>query len=233
MQIQSVIIYKKFITPDIFIIRLKRAESDKFDFLPGQYIALEIPGFKSDKKHYFSIASDPNHEDYIELCIRIYGDWTKHLSAKIEGDTVEISGPFGEFIWKQNVKYPVFLVGGVGISPVMSMLLYIAHKKIDAKCILLYGNRTPETVIYKEELYNVQELIDLEIVNIYSHLLPQVQVDGYKGFVTKDILAKEVYFDKKPTFFITGPPIFIEKMQDILKNEFNVGSRDINFEQIS
>jgi NAD(P)H-flavin reductase len=233
MQIQSEIIYKKFLTPDIFIIRLSLTKTDEFRFLPGQYIALDIPGVKSEKKHYFSIASDPLQKDYIELCIRIYGDWTRNLSTKDIGEIIKISGPFGEFVWKKEVKYPVFLVGGVGISPTMSMLSYLAQKKSDVKCLLLYGNRTPDTVIYKDELDNLQEEIELEVINIYSHVLPEEQVDGYKGFVTKDILEKEVYFDKKPTFFMTGPPIFIEKMQDILINEFNVPKEDINFEQIS
>jgi NAD(P)H-flavin reductase len=233
MQMQSEIIYKKFLTPDIFIIRLSLTKTDEFKFLPGQYIALDIPGIKLEKTHYFSIASDPLQKDYIELCIRIYGEWTRNLSTKDIGDTLEISGPFGEFVWKKEVKYPVFLVGGAGISPVISMLRFIARKKNDTQCVLLYGNRTPDTVIYKDEIDRLQKQIKLDVVNIYSHILPETQVDGYKGFVTKELLEKEVYFDKKPVFFMTGPPIFIEKMQDILINEFNVSQEDINFEQIS
>lgn len=69
------------------------------------------------------------------------------------------------------------------------------------------------------------------IVHIFSHLLPNDPWQGYRGLVTSDVLQKEVDFYIEPTFFVIGPPIFIEKMDAILK-DYNVQDHKIKHELI-
>lgn len=221
--------------PGTFLVRVKPGDNKAiFEFLPGQYCQIKNPQYgKPQDIHTFSIASSPLTNDHLEFCIKVYGNWTKTLSEIKTGDTLQIAGPMGEFIWNKDTdSNAVFLVGGVGISPIMSMLRYINEQKYQGNFTLVYGNRTQATIAYNQELAMfTKQIKELNIVHIFSHLLPDDPWKGYRGFVTADILQKEVNFTVRPTFFVIGPPIFIEKMNAVLKS-FGVQENKIKQELI-
>lgn len=206
---------------ETFILQIRpKTDREIFRFKPGQYCYIKNPIYKnSDEAHIFSIASSPNTKTYLEFCIKVYGNWTKNLSEMKKGKLLYINGPFGRFTWDSTEDHnAVFLVGGIGISPIMSVLRYINNKRRKGNFLLIYGNRTQETIAYKQELEMLAQQIEkLRIVHIFSHLLPNDPWQGYRGFVTSDVLQKEVNFHIKPTFFVIGPQIFITKMDAILK----------------
>lgn len=204
---------------DTFIYRFSPDSTSPLLFKPGQYVFITNPQSENPlEPHPFSIASSPLQTDYLEFCIKTYGDWTKELEQSKEGQTFLLSDPQGNFTWDSSILHTVFLLGGIGISPIISMLRFMLDMKLHPKSlIMMYGNRTPDTVAYRKELEEIQNLLPmLKIVDIYSHLPDNHPWTGYKGFITQEIIEKEVNLTLKPTFFYIGPPIFIEKMDSLL-----------------
>jgi len=148
------------------------------------------------------VLSSPIRNDYLEFCIKEYGHWTKELSQIEIGATLYISNPQGSFVWDKTYTNVVFLLGGIGISPIMSMLRFLKDTKQDQSLTLLYGNRTVETIAYKDELETLKKYFTYyNVVHIFSHLPQDHPWNGYRGFITSDILRTEVNFERKPTFF--------------------------------
>ncbi len=217
---------------DTHVIRVKPEKQDFFSFLPGQYVFIKNPQYTKnpEEPHPFSIASSPQNPDYLEFCIKTYGDWTQQIADLPLDSLLYISKPQGQFVWDNSVSYAVFLLGGIGIAPVMSMLRTIQDTKQNPRLTLLYGNRTPATKAYAQELENLKkQLPALSLIDVYSDLESSDPFKGYRGFITADILQREVEFDQKPTFFIIGPPIFIQKMKEILF-DFSIPSEYIKEE---
>jgi len=218
----SVILSKKYEVEGTFIFRcaLKR-DNNALSYLPGQYVYLANPTYKNPwEAHPFSIASSPTQKKYLEFCIKVYGPWTQELSKKKIGDSLYISQNTGNFIWNSDISHAAFLLGGIGISPIMSMLRFIAESnKQPSSITMLYGNRTPDTIAYKRELELLQDIIqNFNILHIFSDLSGNHSGQGYHGFITEDIIKKEINLRKKPTFFMVGPPIFLQKMKSILQD---------------
>lgn len=236
MNFYNCTVTKKWIeAEDTQIYQLKpTTDEDSFSFLPGQYVLLKNPDFeRPDEEHPFSIASSPVNHDYIEFCIKTYGDWTNALSQVSEGTTLRVSEPIGTFTWNSSLQHAVFLLGGIGISPIMSMLRFIRDMKLSPESlIMLYGNRTPETVAYRKELDELQDNLSLKIVDIYSHLPDDHLWKGHRGFITKEVMDEEVNFTLNPTFFIIGPPIFIQKMDELL-DSYNIPKEKRKKEDLS
>jgi ferredoxin-NADP reductase len=222
---QYKIVEKVLDTEDTFIFRLKPIENEILSFLPGQYTYLRNPLFSSPfEEHPFSFASSPLQKDYLEFCIKIRGDWTNEVTQLEVGAILEVSAPLGKFTLRDNAPFLVFLVGGVGIPPIVSMLRYLRDSKLDTEVVLVYGNRTPDTINYKNTLRELQGKIDLKIVYVYSDIEDRSDLDnlsselqGYTGFITPSIIEKEVNLEKKPVFYLIGPTVFIEYIREELE----------------
>lgn len=206
----------------------------QWHFKPGQYVLLKNPHSKTpDEEHPFSIASSPENST-LEFCIKTCGDWTKELGNINPGDMLEVSDPQGDCLWDENIQNVVFLIGGIGISPVMAMLRSIAKQQSKPlSVVLLYGNRTPQTIVYKNELEKLKQALPmLRIVHIFSELSLPPDSKSYIGFITRDIIEQSVTLANKPTFFVIGPPIFLTKMTKILIS-LRVLKKNIRCEDLS
>lgn len=125
------------VVPGVKSFRFARAQG--FSYEAGQYVMAKI----SDKLfRFFSISSSPTETGYIEFTTRISGsDYKNALDKMKAGDIIHINGPSGRFTYKPEYKKIAFLSGGIGITPIMSILRYVSDKKIDADIVLLYGNK--------------------------------------------------------------------------------------------
>lgn len=221
-------------TTDTFLLRVIPSLPKAIpDFLPGQFCQIKNPLFEFDKTHIFSIASSPTTKTHLEFCIKKYGPWTQALSLLKKDDTLEMTQPLGKFVWDQPNANAVFFAGGVGITPILSMLRFINDTQQKGKFLLLYGNRTENDIAYKKELESLIKTIDtLRVIHILSELSPLDPWTGEKGFITHDILQRAIDFDTKPSFFLCGPPIFTQKMATLLQ-EFSVPQEQIKQELFS
>ncbi|MBI3620283.1 FAD-dependent oxidoreductase [Candidatus Roizmanbacteria bacterium] len=202
---------------DTYVVRVGAAENSLGPFLPGQFCNIVNPGYiRSTEAHPFSIASSPLAKNYLEFCVKVYHDWTRALAALPKDAEIKVEGPLGQPLTGVTSPYMVFLVGGVGISPVISYLRYLHDQQEKKDFLLLYGNRDEPSVVYRAELEKLAKELGGRVVHLLSDLPPDSPWTGYRGFLTKEILKKEVDFEKNPTFYLRGPPVYVEKTTELL-----------------
>lgn len=216
---------------DIYILEMTPAEFPH-TFKPGQYVDLRIPDYLTAKEHFFSISSSPTLKDSIEFCVKIEGEWTKRLVSKSEGEEIMVSHPVGGFIFKDTVLKAVFLVGGVGIAPVMCMIRYIRDMKLQGSYSLIYGGRSKYEMAYTEELEKLTHEINLHLVYAFSrNAIEYEEFPSYEGYINGEILKEEVKLQDKPIYFISGPSEFIRVMQRTLTG-LGVTEKSLRYERI-
>src|SRR3989338_5302529 len=135
-------------TPTIKSIKIQK---DNFDYKPGQYVQMELETGDEENIHPLSIASSPT-EDFLMFSTKISNSTFKQelFSLKV-GDKLKIKGPMGVFVLNENAKNIVFLGGGIGITPFRNMIKYASDKRLPMKLTLLYSNKTPADIVYRNE----------------------------------------------------------------------------------
>jgi glycine betaine catabolism B len=190
---------------------LRLVSSDGYlpPFQAGQYIALylDIDGIRTGRP--YSISSAPNQTGYYDITVRRMNDGlvSNYLMDRVKaGDMIQSSGPEGRFAYNPLIydKTLVFIAGGSGITPFMSMIREIAGRGLDREVFMFYGNRTEEDVIFHSELKELSGWFD----NI--HYIPVIQYPegGYKGhagFISGKIILNEIKDISKKTFMLCGP----------------------------
>lgn len=189
------------------------------EYKPGQFCNLKNPSVSQPyrRSHFFSITSPSGLNDGLEFCFKVYGEWTRRLSQLKTGDVLGVAGPYGKFVWDGTVNNAVFLAGGMGITPFISMIRSIRQKDGNPELTLIYGNRTAGQIAYREELESLfSQGKNIRIIHVLSDEIENTGWCRYKGFITKDILINEISNLRKNTFFLSGPPIFTSLMNRLL-----------------
>jgi len=211
---------------DALIIALKPKRSqDIFNFKPGQYVMLSF--YDSAKKllinHPFSIASSPTSNQSLVFGIRIMGKFTQTLSKLTPGSQVDVTGPFGDFVFDEN-KYPeaIFLAGGVGITPFISASKYVTDQRLNNKLTLLYSNRSVKETLFYEDLKQLAQLNPNFKVqfNITKEAAPEGTPYCENGQITKETISSKVGLVANKDFFLCGPTPFMKAME---KNLLDLG----------
>lgn len=191
-------------TTEVIFIR-----PESFSFVPGQYIQLEIPKmtFKDPKgnSRVFSIASDPRSKDSLSVVFRQSDSgFKKTLTSLPIGSSLNLEGPMGNFTFEPNAGTShVFVAGGVGISPFMSMLRHSSALDAPASVKLIYANRSEKTTAYRKEL---KELARDTRWFIYKEIF---------GKITKDVLEK--FYQPEVLWWIVGPPRMVAEVSYVLQ----------------
>lgn len=214
-----------YATPSILSIMLEQTELGKpFTYLPGQYAAISFANsHRWSAVRCFSISSSPLDQDRLEFGIRVGGRYTKALTELKAGDLVKVIGPFGKFIFDQNIhKNIVMCAGGIGITPFMSMIRYASTLKLDNKITLIVSARSKEEIPYFQELQSlVQQNKHLSIIYVVDGDKPELASNDpskiYTGRITEEVLndASEGNF-VVPVFFLCGPPPFMKGVSEML-----------------
>ena len=213
----------KNITPSTILLNLKRDDNERpIAFQPGQYagINFEKRGKKSAVR-CFSIVSSPTDQDELKFSMRVRGRFTTKLSKLEEGTLVNVRGPFGGFIYDVNRdKEAIFIAGGIGITPFISMMTYCSKLNTDNKVTLLYSVQNQEDIAFKEDLLNIEKNNpNLKTIFVVGNgpidkLNPSNAATGRIDANLIDKYSNSDYSDKK--FFICGPPGFMKAMAALL-----------------
>jgi predicted ferric reductase len=162
-------------------------------FAPGQFawLSLRASPFVM-REHPFSIASSAEQTRRIELSIKELGDFTATIKNIRPGETAWLDAPFGTFGIDEHRAAAgfVFVAGGVGIAPILSMLRTLADRGDRRPLLLFYGNRVWDRVAFREELERLSQRLDLKIVHVL--LEPPPEWSGERGFVTEDLLRRHL-----------------------------------------
>ncbi len=204
-QISEIIKYSENLW--VFRFNLKGSE---LNFVPGQFVMLSIPGLVDANgqkvSRAYSISSAPE-QDYVELCIVRHrdGSLSPTLFKLKAGDEAILSGPFGKFLMKKPVKpQTVFIAGGTGIAPIISMLRHLYLKGFNEPLWLFYSVGQPELLLFREELLAYRENNKLKLV--ISTSKPNPGWKWEKGRVTDTFPTFAPEISKKASFYICGPP---------------------------
>lgn len=186
---------------DIWTVYMK---GPRMTYKPGQFLHIQLlRDGKLSSSHPFTISSSPT-EEYISITPKELGDFTSTIKETKVGDKAYLDAPYGIFSFK-NVHSDtlVFIAGGIGVTPFMSMLRYIRDKKIKKDVTLIWGNKTDEMLCFETELGNLEKEIGLTLVYVMSG---QRNWPGEQGRINGELIAKYVNDFKNTDFFVCGPP---------------------------
>ena len=162
-------------------------ELNVFDFIPGQFVTLDLPIHEKPNKRWrsYSIASWPDGTNVIELLIVLLenGAGTTYLFNEIvEGSEITLRGPQGIFILPQPIEHDLyFICTGTGIAPFRSMIHFIQLHHIPHRNIyLLFGTRTKKDLLYMDEMFRLDQEVDQFQ---YIPTLSREQWQGCCGYV--------------------------------------------------
>ena len=221
-------------TPTICAIEIEVAR-EKLPFKPRQCCLVELKlanGEVTDRD--FSIALSPTRANLVFATRNTGSEFKKAFAELKAGDDVAISGPFGNFIFEDSITNAVFLSGGIGITPLKSMVEYASDKKSSAKLTLIYGNRTPEEIAFRKELDAMAKTNpNLKVVHVVSN--PEQgkeKWNGLTGRITAEIIKASVENLPSAVFYICGPPGMVEALHKILQ-EMGVSEEKIKIENFT
>ena len=210
-----------------------------FVFKAGQYIDLTLlrsqPGLSNGLTHTFSIASSPSDEEILVTTRMRSTVFKQALSILPLGSGVRIEGPMGSFSLHNNTSRPaVFLAGGIGIAPFLSMLSYASGEKLRHPIILFYANR------YLEDAAFIDALWKLERANPRFRFVPILtrmanNDGGWKGktgHISAEMLLTQVGVVRGPIYYVAGPPTMVAAARQTL-SEVGVDEDDIRTEEFS
>lgn len=144
-------------TPDVrTLILTPRPGTQRADFMPGQFhfLTFESGGEVPAEEHHFTISSSPTEPGVLRSTVKAVGDFTRLIGRAKPGDAVAVHGPFGRFsyVLRPEERDLVFIAGGIGITPFMSMLRHMRDTCADVRVTLLYANRSREGAAFDGEL---------------------------------------------------------------------------------
>ncbi len=205
-------------TPDVDIFRFKASDSTKLGFDPGMFVMITYSNPETNEKiaRAFSIASAPN-SDTLEFFIHmIHGRFTSHLDTAKVGETYYMTGPYGQFRFiPQEDKKVLFIAGGTGLAPMMSMLRYVNDLHSDNDIVLIYSVRFPNEIIRKQELADLESKIKLKTVVTVTRPQEGDGWTGEKGHISTDTVKKYAPDFAERKVYICGPLNFTKAMHDV------------------
>lgn len=197
-----------------------------FSFQAGQYIQLDIPKLlypdPKGASRVFSIASSPNEKDKLSVAFRNSGSGFKRTLTELPlGTTVAIEGPFGFFTLPPDESQTiVFIAGGIGITPCLSMIRFATEQRLLYSTTLLYGNKDRESAAYLNEL---QELAKHNSRFILKNIFGRIELKNIEQHAKN---AQDV------AWYIVGPPPMVAEIREtLLRLGINLGR--IYFEEFT
>lgn len=206
------------------------------NFLAGQYIALtvEIPGTNHKHTRNYSL-SDTNDQKYLRISVKkesgdLEGIVSNFLHTDIKvGDSLMIGMPSGEFVLKENENPIVFISGGIGITPLLSMYKETI-KNSEREIVFIQCAKNSKEQAFVKEINDLKRN-NVTLATVYNEA-SESDILGknhdYEGFLTKEILY-DLNVSEESEFYFCGPTLFMANTLEILK-ELRVSKSNIYYE---
>jgi ferredoxin-NADP reductase len=208
-----------------------------FRFKPGQAIDLILPDLPAadgqSARHTFSIVSAPFEADLAVATRMRDSAFKRALKSLPIGSPAKLEGPFGSLsLHNDRARPAVFIAGGIGITPFMSILRQAAKGQLRQRLSLLYSNRRPEDAAF------LAELQQMERQNKYLRLVATMTEMSKSGrpWAGETALIDEAFVRRAvddlsaPIYYVVGPPGMVEAMRQIL-NQAGVSDDIIRSEE--
>ena len=202
---------------DSCALRLVPEGHDGLTFAPGQYAWLTTGGTPWRlQQHPFSLASGAD-DGGVEFTIKALGDYTDAVAGLAPGSRAFVEGPYGAFVYVpgSSPTGAVFIAGGVGITPVLSILRTVRDRGAREPLWLLYGNGGWDGVIAREELAGLADELPLTLVHVLTD--PPDDWDGERGIIDEALLARHLPDDvAQMPCYVCGPDALADGVEPLL-----------------
>src|SRR6478736_5132581 len=213
------VVSKDAVTHDMRHLVLRLIEPDWIKFFPGQYMDIAIPG--TDAVRSFSMANTTSRDGgLLEFVIKVYPDglFSHFLDTRLAvGDQLHLSGPFGVFTLRESPDAElIFVGGGAGMAPILSLLRSMAERGIGRKATYYYGARQRRDLCFEKELRELEETLpNFRYIPALSEAAPDDDWDGETGLIT-DVVKRLAGNLAGAHAYVCGPPPMVEAAQVML-----------------
>jgi propane monooxygenase reductase subunit len=214
------VVSKDPVTHDMRHLVLQLIEPERVAYFPGQYFDITVPG--TEESRSFSVAGTPTADGgRLEFVIRVYPDglFSTFLDRELSvGDRVEVVGPFGVFTLREGRESDlVFVGGGAGMAPILSVLRALAERGSTRKATYYYGARRKRDLCFEKELLALAEVLP------NFHFVPALsepdaddgEWDGEVGLIT-DVVKRHESDLAAADSYVCGPPPMVEAAMEVL-----------------
>jgi 3-phenylpropionate/trans-cinnamate dioxygenase ferredoxin reductase subunit len=209
-------------TVSTLVLEPKRSRSRRgyraLEFAPGQFAWLRLQPSVRAEEHPFTIASSAHLGLWTEFTIRHSGDFTSELRLLRPGNPVWIDGPHGAFTLDlQRTTGLVMIAGGVGITPMMSMLRTLAHRHDRRPHRLLVVASTIDELLFRAEIRKLQQRLDLTVVEVLRK--PPPSWTGPSGRIDESLLTAVLpgkFRRNQLDYYLCGPPAMVDDVRSVL-----------------
>lgn len=234
-KIKSEVFSKYDVVPGIKNFIFKPLEG--FSYRAGQFAFFE---FELEGKKYFkhfTISNSPARENVEMTTMISRSDYKQALDRLKPGHLVYIKGPLGSFTLESLKKKTVcYIAGGIGITPVRSMLEYASDKGMDLEGALFYSNRNIQRIAFKEELEEIAtRLKKFQVVHTLTELSDEEKKTWKQetGYVNEEMIKRHRPDYKECQFYVVGPPAFNKAMKEMLGPKLGIEEEFITMENFS
>jgi CDP-4-dehydro-6-deoxyglucose reductase, E3 len=206
----------ELLTHDVMKLLLKLPETERLQFMAGQYIEFLL---KDGKRRAFSIANAPHDDAYIELHIRHvpdgqFGDFV--FDGLKEKTLMRIEGPLGSYFLREDSERPIILMGGgTGFAPLKGMLEHAFHIHLDRPIHLFCGARAKRD-LYMDDMVKqwLKQHPNLKYTPVLSDPQPEDNWQGETGFVHESVVK---HYPNLSGFdvYLSGPPPMVKAGMDL------------------
>ena len=199
-------------TDGVWTISLAPPEGiGRFDYLPGQFhfLTFQRAANLPVEEHHWTISSSPTTPGVLCSTIKESGDFTASIGKTKPGDTALVDGPFGRFSYTlhPDERELVFIAGGIGITPLMSMLRHLRDTRTERSVTLLYANNSEADIVFHDELADMERggAIPLKVVHVLSK--PSDAWQGERGRLDEDKIKRLSGSEfTSRAFYVCAPP---------------------------
>lgn len=212
---------------------------DDFTFEAGQFADYIMSNPKETDEEGnvrgFSFVHAPCEDDIV-IATRMRDTAFKRCLKDIDANLdISIDGPYGSFTLHKNTKKPaVFVSGGIGITPMRSMIIQATNDKTDHKIFLFYANDTPQTTAFFDDFKNAEkENKNFKFIPSMTRMpAGDTSWKGETGFFTQGIFEKYVGDLSLPIYYVSGPAGMVKSIKETLIGA-GVDEDNIRFEEFS
>ena len=204
---------------DCTCVEMTPSSQTPFPYVPGQFAVVSFRSTHvSPEPHAFTLSSTPSRNGMLQFTIRGCGDWTRHVQNLQAGDRASIQGPFGRFghLFTKPNRELIMVAGGIGITPMLSMLRFMADHSDPRPITLIWSNRSKANVVFVDEMDALAaKLTGLHRIPIFTRNTENGDRSGRLDLTSLGTILNGC--SRGSAIFVCGPPQMMKKVKTDLK----------------